>query len=139
MHNTAASELLPPAKLSDPVERESLSPPAIKAFFNIAAKWAIGDADARALLGGVSDGMFDEMRKNPNQVLDTEQLMRISLLLGIFQDLNILFPEAQADAWTTLPNSSRIFRGETPLAYMIRGGLEAMWAIRRLLDSHAFT
>jgi hypothetical protein len=40
-----------------------------------------------------------------------------------------------ADAWITLPNSNRIFGGQTPLAYMMKGGLPAMQTVRRLLDA----
>ena len=125
----------PLINLNDQTERERLSPSAIKAFFNITEKWAIKDADARDLLGGVSNGVFYEMKKNPNRVLDTDRLARISLLIGIFKSLNILYPEDLADAWVTLPNKNRLFSGGTPLSYMVQGGLAAMWTVRRLVDS----
>jgi hypothetical protein len=125
----------PLINLNDQTERERLSPTAIKAFFNITEKWAIKDADARDLLGGVSNGVFYEMKKNPNRVLDTDRLARISLLIGIFKSLNILYPEDLADAWVTLPNKNRLFSGGTPLSYMVQGGLAAMWTVRRLVDS----
>lgn len=125
----------PLINLNDQTERERLSPSAIKAFFNIMEKWAIKDSDARDLLGGVSNGVFYEMKKNPNRVLDTDRLARISLLIGIFKSLNILYPEDLADAWVTLPNKNRLFSGGTPLSYMVQGGLAAMWTVRRLVDS----
>lgn len=125
----------PLINLNDQTERERLSPSAIKAFFNITEKWSIKDADARDLLGGVSNGVFYEMKKNPNRVLDTDRLARISLLIGIFKSLNILYPEDLADAWVTLPNKNRLFSGGTPLSYMVQGGLAAMWTVRRLVDS----
>ena len=125
----------PLINLNDQTERERLSPSAIKAFFNITEKWAIKDADARDLLGGVSNGVFYEMKKNPNRVLDTDRLARISLLIGIFKSLNILYPEDLADAWVTLANKNRLFSGGTPLSYMVQGGLAAMWTVRRLVDS----
>ncbi len=121
--------------LNDRQERERLSPPAIKAFFNIMDKWSIKDADARDLLGGVSNGVFYEMKKNPDRVLDVDRLARISLLVGIFKSLNILYPEELADAWVTLPNRNRLFGGGTPLSYMSRGGLAAMLTLRRLVDA----
>jgi hypothetical protein len=40
-----------------------------------------------------------------------------------------------ADEWVHLPNRNPIFAGDTPLAYMIRGGLPAMQTVRRLLDA----
>ena len=36
------------------------------------------------------------------------------------------YSEKLADAWAQLPNANRIFGGQTPLAYMIRGGIGAM-------------
>jgi hypothetical protein len=125
----------PLINLNDQTERERLSPSAIKAFFNIMEKWSIKDGDARDLLGGISNGVFYEMKKNPARVLDADRLARISLIIGIFKSLNILYPDDLADAWVTLPNKNRIFGGGTPLSYMIHGGLAAMWTIRRLVDA----
>jgi len=131
----SAYEPSPLINLNDQTERKRLSPSAIKAFFNIMEKWAIKDADARDLMGGVSNGVFYEMKKKPNRVLDTDRLARISLLIGIFKSLNILYPEDLAGAWVTLPNKNRLFSGGTPLSYMVQGGLAAMWTVRRLVDS----
>lgn len=121
--------------LSARSERERLSRSAIRAFLNIMEKWGVRDEDARALLGGMSNGPFYEMKKNPNRTLDADTLTRLSYLVGIFKALNILYSEALADAWIQRPNANRIFGGQTPLAYMIKGGLPAMQVVRRLLDA----
>jgi len=115
--------------------RERLSPAALKAFFNIAERWQIRDDDARALLGGVSNGPFYEMKRNPDRMLDADRLMRVSYLVGIFKALGILYSDAHADAWVHQPNTNPIFAGQTPLSYMIAGGLPAMQIVRRLLDA----
>jgi hypothetical protein len=99
------------------------------------SKWGIRDEDARTLLGGVSNGQFYEMKKNPLRTLNTDTLTRISYLIGIFKALNILYSEKLADAWIQRPNSNPIFGGQTALAYMIKGGLAAMQTVRRLLDA----
>lgn len=116
-------------------ERERLSAPALKAFFNVMARWQVRDEDARALLGGVSHGPFYEMKRNPDRVLDIDRLTRVSYLIGIFKALRILHAEALADEWVHLPNQHPIFAGQTPLAYMMRGGLPAMQIVRRLVDA----
>jgi hypothetical protein len=116
-------------------ERERLSPPAIRTFFNIMTRWNIRDEDARTLLGGMSNGPFYETKKNPDRVLDADRLTRISYLIGIFKALNILYSDKLADKWIQLPNSNPIFGGDTPLAYMIKGGQPAMQTVRRLLDA----
>ena len=116
-------------------ERERLSAPALTAFFNIMARWKVRDEDARALLGGVTNGPFYEMKRNPVRLIDTDRLTRISYLIGIFKALRILHSRTLADEWVQLPNSHPVFAGQTPSAYMIRGGLPAMHTVRRLLDA----
>lgn len=115
--------------------RERLSGPGLKAFFAIMDKWKVRDEDARALLGGVTNGPFYEWKKDPNRTLDTDRLTRVSYLIGIFKALHILHGKALADEWVRLPNSNPIFAGQSPLAYMIRGGLPAIQTVRRLLDA----
>ena len=125
----------PLVDLSSRKERERLSAGGLKAFFNIMARWNIRDEDARALLGSVSNGPFYEMKRHPDRVLDPDRLTRVSYLIGIFKALNILFSEKVADAWVQLPNTNPIFAGQTPLAFMLKGGLPAMQIVRRLLDA----
>ncbi|MCL4849620.1 MAG: DUF2384 domain-containing protein [Acidobacteria bacterium] len=124
-----------PPDLGARAERERLSTPALKAFFNLVARWKVRDEDARALLGGVSNGPFYEMKRNPDRVLEADRLTRISYLVGIFKALHILHSPALADEWVHLPNRHPIFGGQTPLAYLVRGGLPAMQTVRRLLDA----
>jgi hypothetical protein len=132
-----ASRYQPPplVDLAAKLARERLSPAALKAFFNITARWKLRDEDARALLGGVSNGPFYEMKRNPDRTLDADRLTRISYLVGIFKALGVLHSEALADDWVQRPNTNPLFGGLTPLAYMIRGGLPAMQSVRRLLDA----
>jgi hypothetical protein len=124
-----------PPELGTRSERERLSAPALKAFFNIISRWQIRDEDARALLGGVSNGPYYEWKRDPDRTLDIDRLTRISYLIGIFKALNILHGQSLANEWVRLPNANPIFAGNTPLAYMIRGGLPAMQVVRRLLDA----
>ena len=126
----------PVIDLASKAERERLSPSALKAFFNIVDRWGVRDEDARHLLGGVTNGPYYEMKKNPkDRVLDADKLLRISYLIGIYKALNILHGPPLADEWVRLPNTNRIFGGSTPLAYMMKGGASAMQTVRRLLDA----
>jgi Antitoxin Xre/MbcA/ParS C-terminal toxin-binding domain/Antitoxin Xre-like helix-turn-helix domain len=121
--------------LTSRTERARLGASALRAFFGIVDRWAIRDEDARALLGGVSNGPYYRWKREPPKLIDADLLTRISYLIGIFKALNILYGEALADEWVRLPNTNRIFGGTTPLAYMIRGGIPAMQSVRRLLDA----
>jgi len=99
-------------------------------------KWELRDPDARQMLGGISSGSYYAWKKDPgSRVLDQDTLTRISLLIGIFKALNILYSRKLADAWITLPNKNPMFRGLTPLAYMIQRGLPGMMHVRQMLDS----
>lgn len=125
----------PPPDLGVRAERERLSAPALKAFFNVMTRWQVRDEDARALLGGVTNGPFYEMKRKPDRVLDVDRLTRVSYLVGIFKALRLLHSAPLADEWIHLPNQNPIFAGQAPLIYMIRGGLPAMQTVRRLLDA----
>ena len=125
----------PLVDLGDRAARERLSRPALRAFFNIMGRWQVRDEDARALLGGVTNGPYYELKRRPDRVLDIDRLTRVSLLIGIFKALNVLYSEALADRWVHLPNTNRVFGGVSPLAYMLQGGLPAILNVRRLLDA----
>jgi Protein of unknown function (DUF2384) len=124
-----------PVDLSDRTVQERLSPAAIKGFFAIARNWKLRDEDARGLLGGVSNGSFYQLKRRPKRTLDQDKLTRISFLVGIFKALNILYSRKLADAWVQLPNTNLMFAGQTPLVFMLRGGLPAMMRVRQLLDA----
>lgn len=134
-----------PADLSSRAIQEKLSPVALRAFFMLASHWKLRDEDARGLIGGMSNGSFYQLKRSvsptsgvktlSNKTLDQDKLTRVSLLVGIFKALNILYSAKLADAWVQLPNTNPIFGGQTPLAYMLRGGLLSMLRVRQLLDA----
>ena len=128
-------EVPPLVDLSDRAERERLSADALYAFFRIMALWKIRDADARRLLGGMSNGSYYALKKGGERVLDEDRLRRISYLIGIFQALHTIHSEELADEWMQLPNTNRIFSGITPHEYLMRDGLLAFATVRDLLDA----
>lgn len=124
-----------PADLSDKRVQKRLSPAALKAFFNIAAKWKLKDEDARQLLGGISSGAYYKLKAGGKRELDQDELTRISLLIGMFKALNIIFEQKLAGVWIQLANQHPLFSGSTPLDYMIQSGQPGMQRVRQLLDS----
>jgi hypothetical protein len=121
--------------LSDKDVQERLSKAGVPAFFKIAQAWQLRDESSRQLLGGVSNGVFYQLKSGRRKTLDQDKLTRISLLIGIFKALNILYSPKLADSWVNLSNTNPMFEGETPLAYMIRGGVPAIIRVRHLLDA----
>lgn len=120
--------------LSDAETRKRLSPAAIEAFFKIAEKWDLRNEDAMALLGGISHGRYYELKKSRKGVLAQDEITRVSLLIGIFKALNILFGQRLANQWVSRPNSNPIFNNAPPIASMIQIGVPHMIDVRRLLD-----
>jgi len=113
-----------------------MSASALKLFFNIISIWKIRIHDARLLLGGAESGLYNEMMKTPEgHVLSADKLQRISYLVGIFKALNIVHGQELADQWIRLPNTNPIFNGNTPLDYIVKGGIPAMQTVRQLLDA----
>jgi hypothetical protein len=126
------------AKAVDLSSREvqhRLSASAVTAFFKLAEAWQLRDEAARQLLGGISNGAFYQMKQGQKKTLDQDKLTRISLLLGIFRALNVLYARKLADAWVGLPNKNPMFEGEPPINYIVKGGVPALVRVRQLLDS----
>jgi len=121
--------------LSKKENRNRLSPAAVKGLLRIATHWKLRDEDTRVLLGGISSGSFYALKSRSTKTLDEDQLTRISLLIGIYKALNILYGQQLADAWIALPNANPMFGGGTPLNYVKRGGIPALLRVRQLLDS----
>jgi antitoxin Xre/MbcA/ParS-like protein len=116
--------------------RRQLSPAALRTFFNVARAWDLKAAQERALLGWPPASTFHKYKSGSSGALSFDTLTRISLVLGIYKSLHILYPEPQfADRWVRLPNSHAIFGGRPALAVMIDGGLDGLYQVRRLLDS----
>jgi hypothetical protein len=126
---------VPVALRPDPEARKRLSGPALRAFFPIAAAWDLSVVDQRALLGWPAASTFHKYKSGNPGTLSFDTLTRLSLVLGIYKALQLLYPEpALADAWVRLPNSNEIFGGKAPLALMTEDGIDGLYRVRRLLD-----
>jgi uncharacterized protein (DUF2384 family) len=68
-------------------------------------------------------------------MLTQDELTRVSLLIGIFKALNILFSQKLANQWISRPNSNPMFHDAPPLLALTRAGVPGMLSVRRLLDS----
>ena len=104
-------------------------------MLGIAKHWKLRDDDTRALLGGISTGSFYALKNRAPKTLDEDQLTRVSLLVGIYKALNILYSPKLADAWMALPNTNPMFAGDSPLNYLRKGGIPAFLRVRQLLDA----
>jgi uncharacterized protein (DUF2384 family) len=65
--------------------------------------------------------------------LRQDELTRISYVVGIYQALHVFLPQELADQWVTQPNDNFLFRGQTPLDYMVRAGIPGLQQVRTLV------
>ena len=127
---------LPPAERQDPAVRRRLSAPSLRAFFNIARAWQLSAGEERGLLGWPPSSTFHKYKSGDAGALSFDTLTRISLVLGAYKALHILYPEpAFADQWMRMPNTHPLFGGRTPIAWVVDDGLDGLFHLRRLLDS----
>jgi Antitoxin Xre/MbcA/ParS C-terminal toxin-binding domain/Antitoxin Xre-like helix-turn-helix domain len=120
----------------DPEVRRKLSGPALRTFFSIAGVWHLTVAEQRALLGWPASSTFHKYKAGDYGALSFDTLTRLSLVIGIFKNLQVLYPEATfADAWVRMPNTHPLFGGRPALATMTDGGIDGLYRVRRLLDA----
>jgi hypothetical protein len=113
-----------------------LGGPALRAFFNLAAEWNLRVAEQRRLLGDPPESTFFKWKRQRDGALGRDTLERISYLLGIWKDLQILFPEAaRADAWVRRSNDAAPFGGKSALERMLSGNVADLYEVRRYLDA----
>ncbi len=125
-----------PDKRRDPKVRKEMSPAAMRAFFNVAAEWSLNTDEQRGLLGWPPESTFFKYKTGQVGTLPYDMLMRISLVLGIYKDLRILYSERDLSArWVKLPNANPMFGGSPALAFMMEAGIDGLYQVRRLLDS----
>ncbi len=114
--------------------RERLSHSAIEGFFAIVDKWRISKDQVGELLGGMPRSSVYKLKTAPS-TLRQDELTRISYLVGIYKALHILLPGDLADQWITRPNDNPLFRGQTPLDFVVRAGIPGLQQVRSLLDA----
>jgi hypothetical protein len=131
-----APEPLPVGQRHLPAVRKRMSGPAMRTFLNVAKRWSLNVEEQRALLGWPAESTFYKYKANEAGTLSYDTLNRISLVLGIYEALHVLYPEAElADRWVRLPNSNALFGGKPALSLMIEGGTDGLYQVRRLLDA----
>lgn len=120
----------------DPDVRRRLSGPALRTFFNIAGAWQLSVSEQRALLGWPAASTYHKYKAGDYGALSYDTLTRLSLILGIYKSLQVLYPDQPlANSWMRMPNTNPMFGGATPLSLAINAGIDGLYRIRRLLDA----
>ena len=121
----------------DPEVRRRLSAPAMRTFLNVCAAWNLSVNQQRGLLGWPAHSTYHKYKAGKTGTLSFDMLSRISLVLGIYKALHILYPQPElADQWIKLRNANPLLGGDKPpLELMIDGGIDGLHRVRRLLDA----
>jgi len=105
-------------------------------FFSLARKWELKVDQQRILLGGIPESTYHKLKKTGTGSLSHDQLDRISYLMGIFKDLQILLPSKKAsNEWVRKANSAPLFNGQSALDRMLSGKIVDLAIVREYLDA----
>ena len=107
---------------------------ALSTFFNIMTAWKIKVKDQITLLGQPSESTYYNWKKDNANPISSDTLERISLIIGIYKALRILFPiESQANAWVHKDNER--FNGNSAISIMLKGQHIHLVDVGRYLDA----
>lgn len=119
---------------STPAGRGRRDAVALKTFFRLAGEWDLTTDEQLVLLGRPGRSTFYRWKSQAPATLSVDTLERISLLLGVYKALEILFPApARAAGWLRRPNDA--FGGRTALQVMLGGRMDDLYQVRRHLDA----
>lgn len=122
--------------LPDAPAVDELGGAALRSFFGLAERWNLRVAEQRKLLGDPPESTFYKWKRQQDGAPGRDVIERISYLLGIWKNLQILFPAtAQADAWLHKPNQAPLFGGHSALQRMLSGNVADLYVVRQYLDA----
>jgi hypothetical protein len=107
----------------------------LRTFFRIASLWDLSVDEQITLLGSPSRSTYFKWKRDGAESLPRDVLERISYVLGIYKDLQLLLPdEAAADGWVRRANEAAPFGGRSALERMLTGNVADLYEVRRYLD-----
>ncbi|CEK11006.1 antitoxin Xre-like helix-turn-helix domain-containing protein [Legionella hackeliae] len=106
-----------------------------KALKNVIERFNFTKDEALRLMGDMPVSSYYKGIKKLDGNLTRDEKERISLLLGIYKNLRILFVDSsQAMSWINRENTLPPFNGITPRSYLMEGSLMRLAEVRRFLD-----
>ena len=106
----------------------------VTTFANIAEKWQLSMDEQLALLGNPARSTYFKWKKEGG-ILPNDTADRLADIFGIYEALQILFPEDHASSgWVRQPNSDLMFGGQRAIDLMTRN-LVSLHRVRQVLDT----
>lgn len=124
-----------PLPADRPISPDRLAQAGLRTFFRIAELWDLSVDEQVTLLGRPARSTYFKWKKEGTEALPRDVLERLSYLLGIYKDLQLLLPdEAAADGWVRRANDALPFGGRSALDRMLSGNVSDLYEVRRYLD-----
>lgn len=105
-----------------------------KAVARIGDSWRLSNLQVAELMG-MSLATWNRFKAGNGGRLSKDQMLRASLLAGIFKGLRLTFNGPLTYGWPTRANSNAIFQGRAPVDVMIEDGIPAMMRVRQYVDA----
>lgn len=117
-------------------ERTRLSGPGLRTFLNVALRWRLCEDEQVRLLRASSENEFrhwvEAAQAQKSLTLETDVLMRVSAVLGLFGDLRQIIATADEEhRWLRGTNTAAPFLGRAPIEVLLNGTLDDLLDVRR--------
>jgi hypothetical protein len=107
----------------------------VEAVVRATASWGLSASESAALID-VPASTWSLMKSSTFAGdLDRDKVTRASLIIGIHNDICLLFQGPLTTTWPTLTNRGELFGGRRPVDLMISGGIPAMVSVRQHIDA----
>lgn len=120
---------------SSTITRQEMAEAGLLAYFSMANEWGLNTDEQRKLLGNPGRSRFFDLKAGKTLSVSDDELDRLAYITGIYSALNILYSPENATLW--LKNSSEpdsIWRGQSPLDYLLGGKMMALIDVYRYLN-----
>jgi hypothetical protein len=116
-------------------QRMDLAKAGIRGLARMGDHWGLTLEQQRVLLGSVPEATYRALLKGEGRTVGRDTLERLSLLLGIWANLEILLPNPQSSLnWMNRPHADPRFGGHAPMDWMLQGTVTALVDVRRYLE-----
>ncbi len=130
-------QLLNWAVFEEPGVIETVAGPVFQIFVNICDEWELSVPQRLKLLGGIiGESTYHNWKSGKSIKMNVALLERISLILGIYKALNLIFVnEGKSHEWLAAMNDDAVFASMSPVHFMLQGPVENLYRTRRYLDA----
>ncbi|MBC3807053.1 DUF2384 domain-containing protein [Undibacterium seohonense] len=104
----------------------------VRVFRDICKLWGLSYEQSLILLAGHQERKNHREEAFPE--LTTESMQRISYILGIYENLQLLLPDSTAsDKWMSAKNNAPIFNGKSALEKILSGDIQDLKQVHQYL------